>query len=67
MHIALAFAALALPFAAGSVLAQHDTTAATDYAAPAGAPYTAKNVSVPTPRGYTLAGTLTLRHTRWPR
>lgn len=30
-----------------------------DYRAPAGAPYTAEDVSIPTPRGYTLAGTLT--------
>ena len=56
-HIALALAALALPLAAR---AQHDTTARTDYSAPPGAPYTAENVTVPTPRGYTLAGTLTL-------
>ncbi|MBV9880411.1 MAG: serine hydrolase, partial [Gemmatirosa sp.] len=33
---------------------------ATDYSAPAGAPYTAENVTVPTPMGHTLAGTLTL-------
>jgi uncharacterized protein len=31
-----------------------------DYSAPAGAPYTAIDVTVPTNRGYTLAGTLTL-------
>lgn len=31
-----------------------------DYSAPAGAPYTATDVSVATSRGYTLAGTLTL-------
>lgn len=31
-----------------------------DYSAPPGAPYTAQDVTVPTPRGYTLAGTLTL-------
>jgi uncharacterized protein len=31
-----------------------------DYSAPAGAPYTAVDVTVPTTRGYTLAGTLTL-------
>jgi pimeloyl-ACP methyl ester carboxylesterase len=30
-----------------------------DYAAPANAPYTAQDVVIPTPRGYTLAGTLT--------
>jgi hypothetical protein len=31
-----------------------------DYSAPPGAPYTAENVTVPTPAGHTLAGTLTL-------
>jgi len=31
-----------------------------DYSAPAGAPYTAVDVVVPTSRGYTLAGTLTI-------
>jgi len=31
-----------------------------DYGAPANAPYTAEEVVIPTPRGYTLAGTLTL-------
>lgn len=31
-----------------------------DYSAPAGAPYTAEQVSVTTPMGHTLAGTLTL-------
>lgn len=31
-----------------------------DYSAPAGAPYTAENVVVPTPMGHKLAGTLTL-------
>lgn len=30
------------------------------YAAPAGAPYTARDVTVPTPGGFTLGGTLTL-------
>lgn len=30
-----------------------------DYSAPANAPYTSEDVVVPTPRGYTLAGTLT--------
>lgn len=34
--------------------------AGTDYAAPADAPYTAVDVTVPTPAGHTLAGTLTL-------
>ena len=31
-----------------------------DYSAPAGAPYTAIEVSIPTPMGHTMAGTLTL-------
>jgi uncharacterized protein len=31
-----------------------------DYSAPPGAPYTAQDVTVPTPMGHTLAGTLTL-------
>jgi dienelactone hydrolase len=31
-----------------------------DYSAPLGAPYTAEDVTVPTPMGHTLAGTLTL-------
>jgi alpha-beta hydrolase superfamily lysophospholipase len=31
-----------------------------DYSAPPGAPYTAENVTVPTPMGHTLAGTLTV-------
>jgi len=35
-------------------------TAKPDYSAPAGAPYTAVSVRVPTPMGHTLAGTLTL-------
>lgn len=34
--------------------------APTDYSAPPGAPYTAENVTVSTPEGHTLAGTLTL-------
>jgi uncharacterized protein len=35
-------------------------TAPPDYSAPPGAPYTAEEVKVPTPAGFTLAGTLTL-------
>lgn len=35
-------------------------TAKLDYSPPAGAPYTAVSVRVPTPKGHTLAGTLTL-------
>jgi dienelactone hydrolase len=44
--------------AAGAVAAQAPKNP--DYSAPPGAPYTAVTVTVPTPRGYTLAGTLTL-------
>lgn len=35
-----------------------------DYSAPAGAPYTAEDVTIPTPGGHTLAGTLTLPRDR---
>jgi pimeloyl-ACP methyl ester carboxylesterase len=35
-----------------------------DYSAPAGAPYTAAEVRIPTPGGYSLAGTLTLPRDR---
>jgi dipeptidyl aminopeptidase/acylaminoacyl peptidase len=56
---------------AGSVLAMRDPDSAragagataakkADYSAPLGAPYTAQDVTVPTPMGHTLAGTLTL-------
>lgn len=44
------------PAAAGS----DASGAAARYAAPAGAPYTARDVVVPTPGGFPLAGTLTL-------
>lgn len=38
-----------------------------DYSAPPGAPYTAEEVTVPTPAGHTLAGTLTVpRNARGP-
>jgi uncharacterized protein len=40
--------------------APRDTARKTDYSAPAGAPYTAENVTVQTPMGHSLAGTLTL-------
>ena len=51
----------ALPLAAQEQQAA-DTSrpAPSDYSAPLGAPYTAENVTVPTPMGHTLAGTLTL-------
>jgi dienelactone hydrolase len=64
--IALAAGALAMTLCAGAATAQsrasaqRDSATKPDYSAPAGAPYTAENVSVPTPRGYALAGTLTL-------
>jgi len=53
----IALACLALP--AG---AQGRSAAAVkpDYSAPAGAPYTAEDVTVTTPMGHTLAGTLTM-------
>lgn len=35
-----------------------------DYSPPAGAPYAAETVTVPTPAGFTLGGTLTLPHGR---
>lgn len=38
------------------------TLAPPDYTAPAGAPYSAQDVIVPTPGGFTLAGTFTLPH-----
>jgi uncharacterized protein len=47
---------LTIERAAGEVAA----AAGPDYSAPAGAPYTAEEVAVPTPGGWTLAGTLTL-------
>ncbi|HEX9893485.1 MAG TPA: alpha/beta fold hydrolase [Gemmatimonadales bacterium] len=37
-----------------------------DYSAPAGAPYTAVDVTIPTPMGHTLAGTLTLPSGKGP-
>lgn len=37
-----------------------------DYSAPADAPYTAEDVTVPTPMGHTLAGTLTVPRGRGP-
>ena len=45
--------------AAGPVAPPSSTPVKFDYSAPATAPYTAEAVSIPTPRGYTLAGTLT--------
>jgi len=54
-HLTLALVATLV---AAPVVAQQP--AATDYSAPADAPYTAVNVSVPTPGGHVLAGTLTI-------
>ncbi|MCC6931065.1 MAG: alpha/beta fold hydrolase [Gemmatimonadaceae bacterium] len=42
--------------AAGAAMAMEKR----DYSAPPGAPYTAEDVTVPTPQGHTLAGTLTI-------
>jgi alpha/beta superfamily hydrolase len=46
--------------AASTASAQRKQAQATDYSAPPGAPYRAISVTVPTPMGHTLAGTLTL-------
>src|SRR4051794_30099998 len=54
----LSFAAAALVVTTAS--AQSKSSPPTDYSAPAGAPYKAVSVTVPTPMGHTLAGTLTL-------
>ncbi len=43
------------------------TVAKPDYSAPSGAPYTAEDVTVTTPMGHTLAGTLTLPKGAGPR
>lgn len=60
-------AVLALALVAPAAFAQNADSSAKaakaakpDYSPPAGAPYTAVSVTVPTSRGYTLAGTLTL-------
>lgn len=54
----VAAAVLMVLAAAAPVAAQQGAPA--DYSAPAGAPYTAVSVSVPTPGGHVLAGTLTI-------
>src|SRR5262245_43194162 len=51
---------LAAVAAVGSLAAPAAAQQKTDYSAPAGAPYRAESVTVPTPMGHTLAGTLTL-------
>jgi uncharacterized protein len=48
------------PLAAQSSTPPRDTATKRDYSAPPDAPYTAENVTVPTPMGHMLAGTLTL-------
>ncbi len=45
--------------ARGPVAAPPSRPERIDYSAPASAPYSAESVSIPTPRGYALAGTLT--------
>lgn len=57
MVLAGAVAVAMCPF---TMQAQAHATTPTDYSAPPGAPYTAESVTVPTPGGFTLAGTLTL-------
>jgi len=56
------FAAVTASILVASSLAAQGRGAAQkpDYSAPPGAPYTAEEVTVPTPMGHTLAGTLTL-------
>ena len=54
----IVFAAAPLPAAAQATTTQPVTPP--DYSAPSGAPYTAENVTVVTPGGHTLSGTLTL-------
>jgi dienelactone hydrolase len=59
-----AAAALTLAIVSAAGAAQQTTrqsaASVTDYSAPQDAPYTAENVTVATPAGHTLAGTLTL-------
>ena len=70
LHRMTAFALAGLVLGAGALHAQtrrpSDTTRTAprrDYSAPLGASYTAEDVTVPTPMGHTLAGTLTLPRT----
>src|SRR5678816_4063604 len=53
----IALSCLALPAGAQG---RGGAAAKPDYSAPAGAPYTAEDVTVTTPMGHTLAGTLTM-------
>ena len=56
----LSTAVLVLGVPANAQQAARAPQSARDYSAPADAPYTAENVTVTTPAGHTLAGTLTL-------
>jgi dipeptidyl aminopeptidase/acylaminoacyl peptidase len=58
--LSAAMAALVCAVPARAQQAARVPQAPTDYSAPPDAPYTAENVTVPTPAGHTLAGTLTL-------
>ena len=57
---AIRFICAALSAAPVMLAAQQPVAPTPDYSAPPGAPYTAENVTVSTPAGHTLAGTLTL-------
>lgn len=58
-HMAVAPQGLRVVRAAGPVASPSSEPLRIDYSAPADAPYTAEQVTIPTPRGYTLAATLT--------
>ena len=58
--VALLAAAVTMPVAAQGRGEGRAAAPKPDYSAPAGAPYTAEEVTVTTPMGHTLAGTLTL-------
>jgi dipeptidyl aminopeptidase/acylaminoacyl peptidase len=61
MRFAFAVAAATCFVPAAPLLAQRGgSEQPRDYSAPGGAPYTAENVTITTPMGHTLAGTLTL-------
>lgn len=58
--IAVSLGMITSPLAAQSTAQTTPQQPKLDYSAPAGAPYIAEDVTVPTPMGHTLAGTLTL-------
>jgi alpha/beta superfamily hydrolase len=60
IHRAASVVPLLAVIAATSAVGQGRAAEKADYSAPAGAPYVALPVTVPTPMGHTLAGTLTL-------